>query len=384
VIYDWLVVGAGLTGATLAERLATQAGRRVLVIDRRRHVGGNAFDAPDDQGTLVHRYGAHIFHTSSARVVRYLSGFTTWRPYEHRVLAEVDGQLVPVPFNLTALERLAPPGQAVRMTDALVAAYGADARVPVLNLLDHADPLVRAAGELAYEKVFLHYTAKQWNRRPEELERAVTGRVPVVVGRDDRYFTDTFQAIPTDGYTAMVTRMLGQPGITVATDTPYEQLCGSAVRWRRVIFTGPIDSFFDHCFGALPYRSLRFEHERVEGGRVQPVAVVNHPNDHDYTRVLEHAHFGPDRPLAATTLTREYPLPHVPGVTEPYYPVPCEESRVAYERYRAAAAGLTEPVVFAGRLARYRYFDMDQAVNQALVAFRGLRDRDGAVAAGRR
>ena len=368
--YDWLVVGAGLTGATLAERLATQAGQRVLVVDRRPHVAGNAYDEPDHEGVLVHRYGAHLFHTSNAAVWRYLSGFTTWRPYVHRVLAHVDGVLVPVPFNLRSLELLARPADAARMTARLVDVFGHGARVPVLQLLEHDDPVIAEAGRLAYEKVFLNYTAKQWERRPEELDRAVTGRVPVLVGYDDRYFRDTHQALPTDGYTAMVRRMLAQPGITVATDTPFEQLTATSVRWTRMVFTGPIDEYFGSSLGTLPYRSLRFEHEVVPVARYQPVSVVNYPNEHAFTRILEHAHFS-GHTGRSTTITREYPQGHVPGVTEPYYPVPCEESNALYRRYRDEAAERAD-VVFAGRLAKYRYFDMDQAVAQALVTFRRI------------
>ncbi len=364
---DWLVVGAGLSGATLAERLASRLGQRVLVVDQRDHIGGNTFDSLDDAGVLVHRYGAHIFHTSNEPVWDYLSRFTSWLPYEHRVLAQVDGRLVPVPFNLNTLDALLPAADAAALTRSLLARFGAQARVPVLALVQDADPALRDLGALVYEKIFLNYTVKQWGLRPEQLDRSVTGRVPVLVTRDDGYFADTHQGIPTDGYTAMVARMLDHPLIRVELSTTFAQVDDRVTRGGTV-FTGPVDEYFDHAFGPLPYRSLRFEHSTEPVTRFQPVAVVNYPNEHAYTRILEHAHFRGDR-LASTTITREHPQPHVPGETEPFYPIPTAANRALYQRYRAAADALPGQVVFAGRLAHYRYYDMDQAVAHALHAF---------------
>jgi UDP-galactopyranose mutase len=364
--FDWLIVGAGLSGATLAERIASQLGQRVLVVDRRAHVAGNAYDATDEAGVRVHEYGAHIFHTSSEQVWRYLAGFTTWLPYEHRVLASVDGRLVPLPFNLNTIDALFPQAEARRLGALLLANYGPDARVPVLRLLEHPDPALTELGQFVYDKVFLNYTVKQWQLRPEELDRAVTGRVPVLVGRDDRYFRDPHQGIPTDGYTAMVRRMLGHPNITVQLGVAHTDL---DVEYRRMVYTGPIDEYFDHAWGRLPYRSLRFDTRTVATPRHQPVAVVNYPNEHDYTRIIEHRHFTPmDGP--ATTITYEYPQAHRPGETEPLYPVPTPDTRVQYRRYATAAEELGGRVLFVGRLAHYRYYDMDQAVAHALQAFK--------------
>ncbi|MGH2687064.1 MAG: UDP-galactopyranose mutase [Actinomycetota bacterium] len=366
--FDWLVVGAGLTGATLAERIASETGARVLVVDRRNHIGGNVHDAFDEHGVLVHQYGPHIFHTSSLRVWTYLSRFTGWIPYEHRVLASIDGRLVPVPFNLTTLEQLVGGARAEALEDQLVTTYGLESKVPVLKLLESGDPSLRALAELVYEKVFLGYTTKQWGLRPEELDRSVTGRVPIFVSRDDRYFQDRFQAIPALGYTEMVRRMLDHPGITVSLGTDYREAV-DAVRWDRMVYTGPIDSFFDGAHGPLPYRSLRFEHESLPVEQFQPVAQVNHPNDHAYTRIVEHKHFT-GVSLPSTTITYEHPEPHVAGQNEPYYPIPREENRARYDRYAADAAALAPRVLFVGRLAHYRYYDMDQAVSHALLAFR--------------
>ena len=382
VRFDWLVVGAGLSGATLAERIATELGQSVLVIDRRHHIAGNAYDSVDDAGVRVHRYGAHIFHTVSERVWTYLSRFTDWLPYTHRVLGHIDGVTVPLPFNLTTLHALLPPAQAGTFEQRLVAEVGLGARIPVLSLLDHQDPALRSLGEFIYEKVFLKYTMKQWGYRPEEIDRAVTGRVPVVVSRDDRYFRDRYQGIPVLGYTAMVGRMLDHPNIVVETGVGFDDI--DRTQYDRMVYTGPIDEFFDHQFGPLPYRSLRFEHQTLEVDRFQSAAVVNFPDDAPHTRIIEHAHFA-DQHLGATTVTYEYPEPFEPGRNEPYYPLPQAESRRLYARYAEAASQLAGRVVFSGRLAEYRYYDMDQAVSHALTIFgndiadTGRRRRTGAV-----
>ncbi len=366
--FDWVVVGAGLSGATLAERIATQLDQRVLVVERRTHIAGNAFDAVDEAGVRVHRYGAHIFHTVSDRVWAYVSRFTEWLPYTHRVLGVIDGTTVPLPFNLTTLHALVPPSEADRLERRLLDEVGWEGRIPVLSLLEHTDPSLRSLGELVYEKVFLHYTVKQWGYRPEDIDRAVTGRVPVVVSRDDRYFRDRHQGIPAQGYTAMVGRMLDHPRIAVETGVDFRDVVGS-VAHDKVAYTGPIDEFFDNAYGPLPYRSLRFEHHTEPVDRLQPAAVMNFPDASPYTRIIEHAHFG-DQHLGATTVTYEYPEPYAPGCNEPYYPLPQPESHQRYARYAAAATELSGKVVFSGRLAEYRYYDMDQAVAHALTVFR--------------
>jgi UDP-galactopyranose mutase len=366
--FDWLVVGAGLTGATLAERIATQLGQTVLVIDRRSHVAGNTYDYVDEQGIRVHRYGAHIFHTSSEIVWRYLSAFTDWRPYEHKVLASVAGRLVPLPCNLNTLDALLGEREAATLGRALINAFGFGTRVPILRLIQNPDRTLAELGSFLYDSVFVNYTLKQWGRRPEDLDPAVTGRVPVVISRDDRYFRDPHQALPTDGYTAMVSRMLDHERITVATSTDHDAV-GSSIHCKRVVFTGPIDEYFKGVYGPLPYRSLRFEDTQVAAGPYQPVAVVNYPNEHEFTRIIEHAHFA--GPVTGPTLiTREYPEEYRPGRNEPYYPLPTLDSRLLYDRYAALLPGVAPTTVFAGRLAKYRYFDMDQAVSHALQLFK--------------
>ena len=364
-----LVVGAGLTGAVIAERLASERGLRVLVVDRRDHIGGNVYDEPEAHGIRVHRYGPHLFHTNADAVWRYLSRFTAWRPYEHRVLGALgDGTVIPLPVNLDALRVLRPGTSGDRLERVLLAAYGPGAHVPILRLLEAADADVRAFAEEVYERVFLGYTVKHWGMRPEELGPSVTGRVPIRLSRDDRYFQDRYQAIPRDGYTAMLRRILDHPLIQVATSTAYADVPPN--RYGRLVYTGPLDAFFGHTFGALPYRSLRFHFEHHDGGLRQPVAQINHPDAPGFTRVTEYRHVT-GQAAAGTTLSREFPEAHVPGQNEPYYPVPTDAARALYRRYAAQAREEAPDVLFAGRLADYKYYNMDQAVARALRSVEG-------------
>ena len=359
--YDWLVVGAGFAGAVLAERLAKARGDRVLVVDRRPHVGGNAYDHLDESGVLIHRYGPHIFHTNSAVVSDYLSQFTRWHPYEHRVLGRVDGQLVPIPINLDTVNRL----YGLALTPADLETWFARRAEPVAEIRTSEDVIVSRIGRELYEKFFQGYTRKQWGLDPSELDRSVTARVPVRTNRDDRYFTDTFQAMPQDGYTRMFDHMLDWPGIDVRLGTEYRDLKGQ-VRWKRLIWTGPVDEFFGHRFGPLPYRSLRFRHERLQQEWFQPVGTVNYPQTESYTRITEYKHLtGQQHPH--TSITYEYPE----AEGDPYYPVPRPENQALYRRYEALADA--EPDTwFAGRLATYRYMNMDQVVGQALSMFKRI------------
>jgi len=358
---DCLVVGAGFSGAVLAERLARLHKRKVLLIDRRDHIGGNAYDYPDAFGILAHRYGPHIFHTNSAKVWDYLSQFTAWRPYEHKVQAWIDDQLVPLPFNLNTLHQLFPTARAEALEKTLVAAYGYNSKVPILKLREQADPALRELAQFVYEKVFLGYTTKMWGLRPEQLSPGVTARVPVLVGHDDRYFQDTYQAMPLHGYTALFQSMLDHPNITVRTGVDFFQL-RQQVKAKQVFYTGPIDAYFDYCYGKLPYRSLEFVHAQLpDQNQFQPTGTVNYPNDHTYTRITEFKYLsGQDNP--GTSIVTEYPR----AEGEPYYPIPNESNEALYKRYQALAER-EQDVSFIGRLARYRYYNMDQCVAAALT-----------------
>ncbi len=365
--YDVLVVGAGFAGATMAERLASQAGLRVLVIDRRPHIAGNAYDHADEHGVLIHRYGPHIFHTNAERVWRYLSRFTEWLPYEHRVLAEVDGKLLPMPINRTTLNELY--GLDLR-TDEDTERFLAERAEPRERMETSEDSVVARFGWDLYERFFRGYTTKQWGMDPRELHAQVCARIPVRFNTDDRYFGDAFQNMPRHGFTAMFERILDHPGITVSTGTEFEDV-RDEVQYAHLVWTGPIDELYGHRFGRLPYRSLEFEtrsEPTPDGGLVQPVAVINHPgHDVGYTRVTEYRHLTGQSPHPATTLHVEYPR----AEGDPYYPIPRPENRELYKRYEALAE-LEGGVTFAGRLARYQYLNMDQVVGQALATYERL------------
>ncbi|HVW85191.1 MAG TPA: UDP-galactopyranose mutase [Bryobacteraceae bacterium] len=364
---DWLIVGAGFTGCTLAERIATQLDQKVLLIDRRNHVGGNAYDYHNQNGILLHKYGPHIFHTNSKKVWDYLSAFTDWRPYHHRVLAVVEGKKVPVPFNLNSLRQLFPESLADRMENALLDAYGFGVKVPILRMREHENADLRTLADYIYRNVFYSYTVKQWELKPEELDPSVTGRVPVYVSRDDRYFQDTYQAMPRFGYSALFEKMLDHRNIRILLNTDFRELDGLA-KFKRMVYTGPVDDFFDHLHGHLPYRSLRFDFVNVDDDRVQECGTVNYPNDYDFTRITEQKYLSGQK-LPGSTLVVEYPQKHVPGKTEPYYPIPREENRLQYNRYLKEVEKLNGTVLLAGRLADYKYYNMDQAVAHALKVF---------------
>jgi UDP-galactopyranose mutase len=370
--YDYLIVGAGFAGAVLAERLASQLGAHVLVVDKRPHVGGNAYDRLDDAGILIHQYGPHIFHTNSDDIVDYLSQFTSWRPYQHRVLAQVRGQLVPIPINRTTLNRLF---DLKLRSDEEAAAYLASRAEPIAEIRTSEDVVVAAVGRELYELFFQGYTRKQWGVDPSELDKSVTARIPTRTNTDDRYFGDKHQIMPDQGYTAMFNRMLDHPMIDVLLSTDFRDIAGE-VDAGHTIYTGPIDEYFEFCYGRLPYRSLRFEHKVVEAECFQPVATVNYPDPQvPYTRITEYKHLT-GQEHARTSITYEYPS----AEGDPYYPVPRPENQALFKRYEALAIAQIG-VTFVGRLATYRYYNMDQVVGQALATFRKLDLRREPVAA---
>jgi UDP-galactopyranose mutase len=357
-MFDWLVVGAGFAGSVLAERLASQRGERVLLIDRRPHLAGNAYDRLDEAGILIHQYGPHIFHTNSEAIAAHLSQFTGWRDYQHRVLARVDGQLLPIPINLDTVNRL----YGLDLDSEGMERFLASRREPVEDVRTAEDVVVSTVGRDLYEKFFRGYTRKQWGVDPSELSKSVTARIPTRTDRDDRYFTDSFQKMPAEGYTRMFERMVDHPLIEVALGVDYADI-RDHVPYRRTIFTGPVDEFFGYRLGRLPYRSLHFRHETRDVEWHQPVSVVNYPQTEDYTRVTEYKHLTGQR-NPRTSLTYEYPSDE----GDPYYPVPRPENEALHKRYQTLARA-TRDVWFVGRLATYRYYNMDQVVGQALATF---------------
>ncbi|NLD69756.1 MAG: UDP-galactopyranose mutase [Limnobacter sp.] len=357
--FDYLIVGAGFAGCVLAERLASQLDSSVLIVDRRTHVGGNAYDRHDAAGILMHPYGPHIFHTNSQKVLDYLSRFTDWRPYEHRVLADVGGRLLPFPINTTTLERL----YGVRLDADAAAAFLASRATPMAEVRSSRDVVVSQVGEELYRLFFEGYTRKQWGRDAAQLDKSVASRVPARTDADDRYFVDKFQCMPLHGYTRMFERMIDHPKIRFMPGTDYADVRRS-IDHAHLIYTGPVDEFFGHCYGRLPYRSLRFEHTTLDREWLQPVAVVNYPSpDVPYTRTTEYKHLT-GQSHARTSVTREYPT----DAGDPYYPVPAPENAALYRRYEQLAER-TPGVTFTGRLGTYRYYNMDQVVAQSLSVF---------------
>lgn len=359
-----LVVGAGFAGCVMARELA-EAGVSIRLIDKRPHIGGNAYDEPDAHGVLVHRYGPHIFHTNSERVFEYLSRFTQWRPYEHRVLSVVVGKAYPFPINRDALNRL----YGLHLDEAGAAAFFERVREPRESIRTSEDVVLNSVGRDLYEKFFLNYTRKQWGLEPSQLKAGVAARIPVRTNADDRYFTDTFQAMPLHGYTRMFENMLNHPNIRVDTDTDFFDSTTVGAD-THIVYTGPIDAFYDHRFGKLPYRSLRFEHEHLSTvPQYQTVGTVNYPNDHAFTRITEFKHLT-GQTHAGTSIVREYPQ----SEGEPYYPIPRDENETLFKRYEALAKA-ERNVTFVGRLAQYRYYNMDQVVGAALTTAKQLLEK---------
>lgn len=360
-MFDYLIVGAGFAGSVLAERLARVRHKRVLLIDRRPHIGGNAYDCHNEHGLLIHRYGPHIFHTNSAEIFNYLSQFTEWRQYQHRVRACVDGRLLPIPINLDTINEL----YGLQLTPQGMRDYLASVAERKERILTSEDVVVNGVGRELYEKFFRNYTRKQWGLDPSELDAQVTARVPVRFNRDDRYFTDTYQAMPAHGFTHMFGNMLDHPNIKILLNADYRDV-RDEVSFGELIFTGPIDEYFDYRFGPLPYRCLEFKHETHHRPVFQPAPVVNYPNEYAYTRVTEFKYLtGQEHPLTSVV----YEFPRAEG--DSYYPIPRADNAALYKQYQALAAE-TPDVHFVGRLGTYRYYNMDQVVGQALTVFKHL------------
>jgi UDP-galactopyranose mutase len=355
--FDYMIVGAGFAGSVIAERLARGSGKNILLVDRRPHIGGNAYDCYDDAGVLIHKYGPHIFHTNSKEVFDYLSNFTPWRQYQHKVLAHVDGQLVPIPINLDTINKL----YGLNLTSFQVEEFLASRAEKIEKVRTSEDVVVSRVGRELYEKFFRGYTRKQWGLDPSELDAQVTARIPVRTNRDDRYFTDSYQAMPKRGFTRMFENMLDHPNIRVLLNTDYRDV-KDIIPYREMIYTGPVDEFYEFRFGKLPYRSLRFQHETLNEEWHQPVAVVNYPNENPFTRVTEFKHLtGQEHPKTSIV----YEFPQADG--DAYYPIPRPENAEIYQKYKALADA--EGVHFVGRLATYKYYNMDQVVAQALTVY---------------
>lgn len=360
-MFDYLIVGAGFAGAVLAERLATVANKKVLIVDQRNHIGGNAYDYYNKDGILVHKYGPHIFHTNSREVYDYLGKFTPWRPYEHKVLGSVDGQLVPIPINLNTINKL----YGLNLCSSQVEEFFEQRAEKIKRVMTSEDVVVSKVGRELYEKFFRGYTRKMWDLDPSELDASVTARVPTRTNKDDRYFTDTYQAMPLHGYTVMFEKMLNHPNIKVMLNTDYKEIV-DIIPYKSMIYTGPIDSYFNYCFGKLPYRSLEFKFETIDADKFQETGTVNYPNDQAYTRITDFKYLtGQKHPK--TAIVYEFPM----AEGDPYYPVPRPENAEVYKKYQQLATSMTN-TYFVGRLATYKYYNMDQVVAQSLTLFKKL------------
>ena len=371
-MFDYLIVGAGFAGSVLAERLANGSNKKVLICDKRPHIAGNAYDHYNDDGILIHKYGPHIFHTNSRDVFEYLSRFTKWREYQHRVLACVDGMNVPIPINLDTVNKL----YGMNLTALELEEFFEKIREKREHIKTSEDVVVNAVGRDLYEKFFRGYTRKQWGLDPSELDASVTSRVPTRTNRDARYFTDTYQAMPLHGYTRMFENMLDSPNIKVLLNCDYREILRD-VKFKEMVYTGPVDAYFDYRYGKLPYRSLEFRHETHDTDVYQEAPVINYPNDQPYTRVTEFKYLT-GQTHHKTGIVYEYPR----ADGDPYYPIPRKENAEIYNKYKALA-DLNPDVHFVGRLATYKYYNMDQIVAQALTVYgkiSGMKRKEAAAA----
>ncbi len=357
-MFDYLIVGAGFAGSVLAERIANGSDKKVLLCDKRPHIAGNAYDFYNDEGILIHKYGPHIFHTNSTEVFDYLSNFTQWRSYEHRVLASVDGMLVPMPINLDTINKL----YGLNLTAFEVEKFFESLAEKREQIRTSEDVVVSKVGRELYEKFFRNYTRKQWGLDPSELDASVTARVPTRTNRDDRYFTDSHQAMPKHGYTRMFEKMLDSPNIKIMLNCDYREIINQ-ISFKEMIYTGPVDAFFDYRYGKLPYRSLEFKHESHDTEQFQVAPVVNYPNEQAYTRITEFKYLTGQEHKKTSIV---YEFPRAEG--DPYYPIPRKENADIYGKYKVLADARSD-VHFVGRLATYKYYNMDQIVAQALMTY---------------
>lgn len=381
-MYDCIIIGSGIAGAAAARVLAEEQGKKVLVLEKKHHIGGNCYDGKDEYGILVHWYGPHIFHTGNEEVYEWLSRFTDWYAFGHEVVARVGDKLLPVPFNLNTLKMVYGEEKAAVLEKKLVDTFGFGARVPILKLREQQDEDLRAIADYVYENVFLRYTMKQWGQTPEEIDPAVTGRVPVVISYDNRYFGDKYQGMPLDGFTPMFEKMLDHPNIEVRTNTDAkdalviseqegkvlmdgQEFCGT------VIYTGPVDELFDCRFGRLPYRTLRFDFEHYDQPDYQGHSVVNYTVSEDYTRITEFKYLTGQK-ADSTTIVKEYPFAYTGAEGEiPYYAIMNEENNALYQKYADLAAQIPD-FHLLGRLAEYKYYNIDAMAAKAIALARSL------------
>ena len=379
-MFDYIVVGAGLSGCVIAERIASVLGKKVLIIEKRNHIGGNCYDYIDENGIVVHKYGPHLFHTDYEEVFEYLSNFTDWRLYEHRVLASINGCKVPIPFNFNSIYMLFPENLANNMINTLIEYFGYGSKIPILELKKLNNENLKLLADFIYKNVFYNYTRKQWGFDPEKIDPSVTARVPVYTSHDNRYFTDKYQAVPEKGYSIMFNNMLNNVNIKILLNTDFRELINIDIDNQKIyflgnifngklIFTGMIDELFNYSFGILPYRSLKFDFKTVDKDFFQEVATINYPNNYDFTRITEFKHIHPSD-SKKSTIVYEYPQDYDLGKV-PYYPVFTDDAKNRYLDYLELSEKFKN-IILIGRLAEYKYYDMDDAVKRALEVFESI------------
>ncbi len=365
--YDFLIVGSGLAGSTLAERIANKLDKKILLIEKREHIGGNCYDYLNEYNIYIHKYGPHIFHTMNKKVWDYASKFTEWINFELKVLAVIKDKKVPVPFNFNSIDMIFPPKYAKKLQELLILHYRNVKKIPILKLRETNNPELKKLADFIYDNIFYGYTTKQWGLSPLELDSSVTSRVPIVLSRDDRYFHDPYQGIPKFGYTQMIENMLKHKNIEITTNTDFKDIIEN-VKFNKMIYTGKVDEFFDYLHGELPYRSLRFEFKDLKTETFQERAIINYPNDFNYTRITEFKHFT-EAKTEFTTIAYEYPESYIKGYNEPYYPIPRQTNHEQFSKYQIEINKLNNTVYFIGRLADYKYYNMDQTIGAALLLF---------------
>lgn len=375
--FDFVVVGAGLAGAIIAERIANVLGRKVLIIERRSHVGGNCYDYIDESGIIVHKYGPHIFHTDYEEVYNYISKFTEWLPYTHKVLVSLDGNKVPLPFNFTSMEIIFSRTYSNKLQEKLLRKFKYDERVPLSRLANDSDEDIVSLSQFIFKKIFQNYSIKQWGKSVNEMEDLVYKRVPVVIGRDDRYFSDKYQGIPKESYSAMFRKLLSSPNIEIFLNTDFKKV-SKIINDEififdkpfngKLIFTGMVDELFDYKFGKLSYRSLGLDLKKVDVNYFQEVATINYPNEYEFTRITEFKRMKPVQ-VSRTIILKEYPVDYLTGINEPFYPVFTENERKKYYLYFDYAKKFSN-LILLGRLAEFKYYDMDDVILSALKVFR--------------
>lgn len=375
-MFDYIIVGAGYAGSVMAERIATQLDKKVLIIEKRNHVAGNCYDFKDENNILIHKYGPHLFHTNNKKVFDYLSQFTSWDIYNHNVLAVIDGKEVSIPFNINTLYEVFPDSLAKKLEDKLLNEFEYNSKIPILELKKSIDKDMQFLADFVYEKIFVHYTAKQWGMKPEDMDGAVTARVPIFIGRDNRYFNDKYQVVPTNGYTKLFENILNHKNIKIMMNTDFSEVCeikedglyflGNKFD-GKMIYTGQIDELFDYRFGELPYRSVDMKFESVDKEYYQEATTVNYPNDYDFTRITEFKHIHRVN-SSKTTILKEYPKEYVKGKDTPYYPIFTDENQTKYNQYLEHSRRWNN-LILLGRLAEYKYYDMDDIVEKALEVF---------------